>query len=455
MNIGTINSIKVIFTITVLTFTSCSKEKKEMLSDPKKVLLEELEHSFNKELIDIWYPRVLDTTHGGFLSDFDHRWEPKGNHDKMIVTQARHVWTCAKVAAFSAEKAVLKSHASHGFKFLKESMWDPEHGGFYNLLDRQGNVKPDGQGNIIKNAYGNAFAIYGLAAYYGLSGEQEALELAKQTFHWLEEHSYDSLHGGYFQFMQRDGTPLVSGYGNAPPKDQNSTIHLLEAFTELYHAWPDDTLRERLSGLLVLIRDTITTDKGYMNLFFNRDWTPVSYRDSTAEIRAANYQFDHVSFGHDVETAFLLLEASEALEIENNAETLQKAKAMVDHALQNGWDTASGGLYDQGYYFKEEEKITIIKDTKVWWSQAETLNTLLMMADLFPDDEARYFEKFKILWDYTKTYLIDHEHGGWYWGGLDKEPEWKTGPKAQIWKVNYHTARSMMHCIERLKINDQ
>ena len=441
-----------ILIVTVLLVTACSgANHKDGPANEKKALLEGMERALKQGMLDVWYPLAVDSVHGGFLSDFNYRWEPDGKQDKMIVTQARHLWTCSKAAGFYPAEVAYKDYALHGFKFLKEVMWDKEFGGFYNLVNQQGAVKTDGQGQIMKNAYGNAFGIYGLAAYHKLSGDQEALNLARQAFQWLEQHSYDPLHQGYFQFLQQDGTPFVDGYGKVPPKDQNSSIHLLEAFTELYQVWPDDTLRNRLHSLLVIVRDTITTPKGYMNLFFNRDWAPLSYRDSTEDVRTANFNLDHVSFGHDVETAFLLMEASEILGIEDDEKTLMKGKIMVDHALANGWDVKVGGLYDAGYYYKGAGELTVIKDTKVWWAQAEMLNTLLIMAGLYPEDEALYFEKFKSQWDYTQTYLIDPEHGGWYWGGLDKEPEWKQGAKGQIWKGNYHTVRSMMNCIRNLK----
>jgi mannobiose 2-epimerase len=57
-------------------------------------------------------------------------------------------------------------------------------------------------------------------------------------------------------------------------KDQNSSIHLLEAFTELYEVWPDELVRSRLQEMLFLIRDIITTKKGYLVLFLKPDWTP-------------------------------------------------------------------------------------------------------------------------------------------------------------------------------------
>ena len=124
---------------------------------------------------------------------------------------------------------------------------------------------------------------------------------------------------------------------------------------------------------------------------------------------------------------------------------------MVEHALRNGWDSAVGGFYDEGYYFKGDDKITIIKDTKNWWAQAEGMNTLLLMADLFPNDPLRYFEKFKQLWSYTQTYLIDHEYGDWYEGGLDKQPELKKSLKGHIWKATYHHFRSLSNCISALR----
>jgi mannobiose 2-epimerase len=126
-------------------------------------------------------------------------------------------------------------------------------------------------------------------------------------------------------------------------------------------------------------------------------------------------------------------------------------KKMVDHALQTGWDNAVGGFYDQGYYFKNKKGITIIKDSKNWWAQAEGLNTLLIMSNYFPNDKMQYFEKFKKLWQYANTYLIDHEYGDWYSSGLDKEPETKTALKGHIWKATYHQFRALANCVKNLK----
>jgi len=158
-----------------------------------------------------------------------------------------------------------------------------------------------------------------------------------------------------------------------------------------------------------------------------------------------------VSFGHDVETAYLMLEASHALGLKNDTATINAGKRMVDHALKNGWDHSIGGFYNEGYYFKNRDSITIIFDSKNWWAQAEGLNTLLLMADRFPNDPMRYYDKFKQLWSYVQTYMIDRVYGDWYEEGLDKEPQRKTALKGHIWKATYHNFRALDNCIKALR----
>ncbi|NNE77265.1 MAG: N-acylglucosamine 2-epimerase, partial [Pricia sp.] len=180
-----------------------------------------------------------------------------------------------------------------------------------------------------------------------------------------------------------------------------------------------------------------------------RDWAPVSLRDSSETYRKDHFQIDHVSFGHDVETAFLLLEASHILGLQNDSVTDVKAKKMVDHALEWGWDNDKGGFYDGGYYW-DSSKRTIENKAKVWWTEAEALNSLLLMAQLHPE-EGRYYPLFEKQWEYLEKYMIDHTYGGWYHEGLDTNPEAKKDAKAHIWKVNYHNIRSLINVILMLK----
>lgn len=429
----------------------------------KRKIVEEMNYSLTEKLFRQYYPLVIDKECGGYFSNVTYDWKLKAVQEKMIVTQSRHIWAASKAAAFYPANPVFKETAVHGLNFLRNKFWDSKYGGFFQERSRDGGDSEVAGWADQKRMYGNAFAVYGLAALYSLTGDEKVLDFAKEAFNWIEKYYYDPEYKGYFQFMTRD-LKLFDKSDNIEVKavdacevgykDQNSSIHLMEAYTELYSVWKDEKLKKQLIGLLELIRDVQTHPKGYLQLFFEKDWTPVSFRNSAKEEREKNYQLDHVSFGHDYETAFLMLEASFAAGLKNDTKTLLHAKKMLDHALANGWDNNSAGFFDEGYYFEENGKCEIIKDSKNWWAQAEGLNALLLFSKIFPEEE-RYFELFLKQWDYVKKYLIDQERGGWYWGSIEKQPESKLGSKSSIWQGTYHNGRALMNCMVMLADDEQ
>lgn len=446
----------IIFT---LSLSSCdTKQKQEILfplskrsTDPVTIA-DEMEKVLNEDLMDLWYPRCIDTIYGGYLSGFDYEWSQKEKQNKFIVTQGRHTWACAQMAKMYPQNHNFEKYSKHGYKYLRDVMWDKEYGGYYTLTNREGDVLTSDPQMKIKIAYGNAFAIYGLAAYFEVSGDSSALDLAINSFWWLDKNAHDDMYGGYFQFLLRDGTVYTDGYEGTPPKDQNSSIHIIEALTELYKVWKDDQLKSRINEMLVIIRDTIATEKGYMNLFFRKDWSPVYYTDTTFHSTGDAHIFDHISFGHDIEIAYLLMEASEAIGLENDMLTYRKTKKMADHVMQNGWDPETGATFDRAYYFDAGQKnITILNNHTAWWSSTETVNTMLLMSRLYPEDPMDYYNKFTITWNYCKNYLIDWEHGGWYRVGLNEEPGAINADKGGIWKGNYHNGRTLLNCIKLLR----
>ena len=426
-------------------------------------LIEEFQNAMVNGILKRWYPLVLDKECGGYFTNISNDWTLPPEQEKMIVSQSRHIWTLAKVSSYINSNNDYRSMARHGVPFLKNKMWDSEFGGFYQIRSREGGWSDVNGWRNEKRTYGNAFAVYALAALYELTRDEDVLHLAQQAYRWIEEHAFDSKYKGYFQFLTREAQPfdrqseyqsIASDRNELGYKDQNSSIHLLEAYTELYHVWKDPGLYAQLKSLLELIRDVMVSKEGYLQLFFHNDWSPVSFRKSLEAERKANFGLDHVSFGHDYETAFLMLEASWALGLEHDTRTLTVAKKMLDHALQYGWDKSAGGFYDGGYYFDGQNDCTIIKDTKNWWAQAEGLNALLLFSQIFPD-EPTYFEYFLRQWNYVKSSVIDTVGGDWFEGGIDKEPHFRKGPKSHMWKCTYHTCRALMNCISLLKENSQ
>ena len=438
--------IAVIFLL--VTLGACTSKQRTI--DPLAIA-DEMELVLTKGMMDFWYPLCIDEEYGGFLSSFDKDWKPREQQAKFIVMQGRHTWAAAQMAKMYPDNPIYLKASKHGCKFLIDVMWDKEYGGYYTLTNRQGELVEDEDFALTKTAYGNAFAIYGLSAYFEVSKDSAVLEQAIKSFKWLDEHSYDPEYGGYFQFISRDGTALKEGHKKTPPKDQNSSIHILEGLTALYEVWPDEQLKSRIDEMLVLIRDTITTEKGYMNLFFRQDWSPVYYTDAVYKGGKNEHLLDHISFGHDIETAFLLLEASHVLGRKNDKLTHLVSKRMCDHTIENGWDPISGATFESGYYFENQEGMTILESFTQWWAATESFHTMLIMSELYSDDPIDYYDKFTLSWDYCKNNLIDYEGGGWYRTGINENPREVEGDKGSIWKGNYHNARSLINCIHILR----
>ncbi|MDZ7725585.1 MAG: AGE family epimerase/isomerase [candidate division KSB1 bacterium] len=441
----------------IMLFAACASDSGNIIRDDE-VILKDMQQLLQHNLLDSWYPRVIDTTNGGFSTRYDYKWNLISPFPKVIVTQTRGVWAASKAAMRYRDEKKFRIAARHGYQFLRDQAWDSEYGGFYQTTPVRKPPGPDDH----KTAYGHAFAIYALSAYHELTGSKEALKLAKTAFDWLDHHYHDAQYGGYFNYADRRGVSFNNkqqfDLSGAPEesrafstyKDYNSSIHLMEAFSALYTQWPDARVRERLNEIFTIVRDTMFTSPGYLNMYFTENWQHVSFKDSSRKFIMEHSWDDHVSFGHDMETAFLLLEAEAVLGRPSWDKTLNIARRLVDHSLQHGFDDNSG-IYYEGYYFKGDSTITIINPDKQWWVQAEGLNALLMMSILFPENP-HYKEMFYKLWNFTKTYQIDHKYGGWYRSALDIHPRRsKRASKAGPWKGCYHNYRSLAQCVDMLE----
>ena len=427
-------------------------------ADTQDALADDMEAVLRTQVLDTWYPRAADREHGGFLSDFDANWEATGPQDKLVVTQGRHTWTTARAARlFPENDSLYLSLATGGTTFLRDHMWDRKHGGFVQRVSRAGEPQTTSSG-AVKEAHEQSYALYGLAAHTA-TGNEEALQLAKKEFHWIDRHAHDAEHGGYFQFLARDGSPFRNGYERTPPKGMNSMLHLLEAYTSLYRVWPDSVLERRLGETLSLLRDTLITDRNFLRRYADADWSSPTPQDllpenfSSQDSVEAVRNLARVSFGHNLEAAYLMVDAAEVIGAEQDA-TRRVAKQLVDHALHHGWDEEVGGMYNGGYYESTKDSIVLTNTSKSWWVQAEALNALLLMMREFPDDERRYDDRFRKQWAYIKENLIDWERGGWYSTGLDVDSASEEASKGSAWKTTYHSARALMRGIQGLRSDD-
>jgi mannobiose 2-epimerase len=419
-------------------------------------LADQLEESLFQYILEPWYPLVIDTVNGGYHSNFTRNWfrdEDSGN--RALVQQARHVWATSLIYENYPDKKEYLEYADIGYQFLRDAMWDQQSGGFHAYCTMEG--EPLKNSINEKKVYGQAFAVYGLSQYYRVSKNEEALNLVKEAFLWLEKHVHDKEYGAYFETLRRDGSPVREADPDGGPnsflsegiKDYNSSIHVMEALTELYRIWPDSLVRLRLEEMFYLIRDTFVHPDGYLQLYFEPDWTLVKRDAGEAGDEEGQWLLSHFTYGHDVETAFLLLETAHVLGWGKDEKTHHIAKRLVDHSLASGWDSLAGGFFDAGV--AGDDGIRIVNNHKSWWGLVEGMNALLLMHTLYPEDPQDYYSKFLLSWDHIDTYLIDKTYGGWYNNATDTYPETVDQQKSHIWKTTYHNARGMIHCIHMLR----
>ncbi len=405
-------------------------------------LAEEAEEMLRRDVLGVWFPRTVDGERGGFHSNFTRDWKPAPGDGKFSVFQGRMTWVAAQVAMRRPDlKEQFLPVARHGLEYLSEVMWDKQEGGFYWGLDDAGRVTPrftDG-----KHLYGMSFCLYGAAAAYKATKDPKALALAQRAFRWMDAHAHDARHGGYFEWLTRDGRVVKASEGKgrveAIPvsgfpvgyKSMNTHIHLLESFTELYGVWKDETLRRRLAELLVIVRDKVSVEPGALGLYFTNDWRALP---------------GHDSYGHDVEAAYLMLEAAGALNRPKDVRTERTAKMLVDHALAYGWDETYGGFFREGTAAGEAED-----RRKEWWVQFEGLNTLLLMHERYGRGTAAYFQAFQRQWEFIRDRQVDREFRGVY-DTVERDGRSNLNtPKARMWKAAYHDGRALLNVSERLR----
>lgn len=381
-------------------------------------------------IIDFYLPACLDRTNGGYLESLkDNRFTPTG--EKFLTLQARQIWFFSTIAAAGIERDAALAAAKSGFDFLEKNFRDKANGGYYSKVSDAGQPT-----DRRKHVYLNAFALYALAAYHRATRDAAAFVAAKDLFQTLETKAHDATNGGYTEFFEENWRPIrdskkASFIGPPGTKTFNTHLHVLEAFAELYRVWPGPKVRDRLEELLLINTSTIRLTKYGCNVDgFTPDWKPIETRQN---LRA--------SFGHDVEAAWLCLDAARALGHPDNL-LRSWAEGLVGYSLEHGYDRTHGGFYYTGPLGMNAD------DTKKeWWVQAEALVSMLELYKLTGRQE--YYDVFAQTLDFVEKHQVAKEGSWWATRRADGSP---AGPsRTSMWQGAYHNGRSMLRCAHLLE----
>lgn len=392
-----------------------------------------LERLLTRNQLPFWEARAVDLRDGGYRINHDGRGRWRGVADKYLVPQARTLWFFSRVARSPYGNESHAIAAKHGYLFMRDRMWDAQCGGFFWRTGSSGrHVVQSG-----KHVYGQAFALYALSEYALSSGDATAVDLSRQLFAVLDERAYDREYGGYREFFARDWSEaeVDRGYLAHSPtvKTLNTHLHLLEAIARYLDLTDDGTAKQRLHELRSIMSEKIVRQDANIGASarerHRRDWSPYTEPDDL-----------RVSFGHDVETAWLLMHTNRALGLPESS-LLELARAILKNALAFGFDAANGGFYESGLFGAPADR-----RAKLWWVQAEGMLAALRMYRLTA--EVAYADCFAQTLAWIVNRQADWKYGEWH-ERVDERGR-PSGVKAGPWKAPYHGGRAVMDCLELL-----
>ncbi len=414
------------------------EERIEMLRD-------ELESHLKMELLPFWLTRMKDNTNGGYITHFDKNGSDTQENEKSLIAQSRSLYTLSSAARQGYEIDKCINLARHGFDFLIRYLWDDLNGGFFWMVDRKGNIIRDD-----KVLYGQSFAIYGLSEYFLASGDKEALGYAEKLFTIISQKCYDQVYAGYYEMFDRMWNLAGPGSKGGDRKTLDVHMHLMEAFTNLYNGSKSKLHRETLKEVVQLLINKILHPKYKTGIpQFTPDWKVVTqikfdiiwgWDRYTNGGQKSNPE-DNTAYGHNAEFAWLLLHALKVLK-EDPSDYLELIRTIYNHTFENGIDWKYGGVYVEGPHAGG-----VYDEEKEFWQQAEVMIGMLDAYILFKD--LKYLNAYENIHRFVFDKMINHQIGEW-WPLLTREgkPIWTH--MSHSWKVNYHTVRCMIQCINRL-----
>ncbi|MEO8464793.1 MAG: AGE family epimerase/isomerase [Gammaproteobacteria bacterium] len=391
-------------------------------------------------ILAFWNPKAIDRENGGYRLNHDALGEWQGRSgNRELVGQARTLWFFARLMTTPYRSKAYDSAARHGFDFLRDRLWDEQFGGFFWEVDSTGRVPT----KVDKHLYGQAFGLYALAEYAIATGDARAEAMARQLYGLLEQHAHDIANGGYREFFRRDWSAAEPAFvtymqNRADVKQLNTHVHLLEAFTRYSHLVREPAVRDRLTELIVVMSNTVVR-KGAIACTDVHDsaWVP-----STTPAHSL------VTYGHDLENIWLLIEACEAVALPN-ALLRDLYESLFHNAWRFGFDHRRGGFFYQGPLRK-----SVTARQKVWWVQAEALLCALHMYRLTRKEV--YFRCFRETLDWITRRQIDWTVGEWH-GRIETDGTssgGKSGDRTGRWKTPYHNGRAIIRCLELLGDED-
>ncbi len=388
---------------------------------------QQLEEELTGSILPFWMTRVVDKVNGGFYGALTNDLQVHNEVPRSAILCARILWTYA-AADRKYRDPEYHSMAEWAYKTLQSVFWDTKDGGVFWTVDLQGRPVLDR-----KHHYAQAFAIYGLSEYYRVTQDPACLARAQELFTLLEKYAYDPQDKGYIEGSNRHWGTLadmrLSERDLDCDKSMNTLLHILEAYTNLLRVWDDPRLKAQHRALIQVFLDrVIDPATNHLKLFFDAQW---------------NSLLPNVSFGHDIEASWLLVEAAEMQADPALLARVRQLAVKIAGAVYTDGLLANGSLpYESGPYGLVDPLIS-------WWVQAEAMVGFYNAYQI--SRQERFAQAAWHSWEFIQDKMVDREHGDWFKQlNPDGTPDMEAY-KASPWNCPYHHSRACLELLKRLE----
>lgn len=376
-----------------------------------------------QEVIIPFWKKLRDNKYGGYYGWLDFDLELDKKAVKGCILNSRITWFFSNAYLLLKDESLL-DEAKHGFRFMKECCIDKENGGIYWSIHYDG--KP---ADTMKHTYNQAFCIYALASFYDATGDKEALDMAYDLFHLIESRCKDKI--GYLEAFDKNFYPIdnekLSENGVTADKTMNTLLHVFEAYTEFYRVTKDKSVKAKLMWI--------------MDCFSDKVYNPKLHRQEVFFDVNMNSILDLHSYGHDIETAWLIDRGVEVLGEKSYEEKMSPiTRDLTEQVFKVAFD---------GHSLDNECEKGVVDKSRIWWVQAETVIGFLNGYQRDSSNKA-YLEAARKEWEFIKQYLWDKRKGGeWFWEVSATGTPNSQKPIVEPWKCPYHNGRMCMEVIRR------
>ncbi len=189
-------------------------------------------------------------------------------------------------------------------------------------------------------------------------------------------------------------------------------------------------MADRLKDLVEIFLNKIIDPQTYhLICFMDKSWKKTSATDS---------------YGHDIESSWLLPEAAGLLGDSVLLARVKKVSVKIADAAQEGLQADGSMIYEK------DNSDGRINAERSWWVQAETIIGYLNAYQMTGNE--KYLSNSIKCWDYTKINIVDNKAGGWF-SSFSESGATGTGDKGGFWVCPYHNGRMCMEIIERVSDN--